>query len=163
MRRNLPVIEEKPWFADGLSFNCTVCGNCCTGGPGYVWMSDDEIDRLAEHLKISRDETLKKYCRKVNGHISLKESRDENGQYPCVFLTDLGNGKRGCGIYPVRPLQCRTWPFWDGNLASKSSWKSVGRTCPGLNTGRTFSLEQIVSLRDAKDWPERAETPSSTK
>lgn len=164
MRRALPIVDqpEKPWFSDGLSFQCTLCGNCCTGGPGYVWISDEEIDLLAAHLKLSREETLKKYCRKLHGKISLKESRDENGEYPCVFLTDLGNGKRGCGIYPVRPLQCRTWPFWEGNLISKKSWTAVGKkTCPGLNTGRKFSLTQIVALRDATEWPERAQTPTS--
>jgi hypothetical protein len=55
----LDVIPPKePWYADGLSFTCTCCGNCCTGGPGFVWMDDQEIDRLAEHLRLSRDETF---------------------------------------------------------------------------------------------------------
>src|SRR5262245_25700820 len=104
----LVVIQSppQPWYADGLNFTCHQCGNCCTGGPGYVWISDEEIDRLAEFLRLSRADTLRKYCRKVNGKISLKEIRTREGNYDCVFLTeqraDVGHGdkvvhpKRGC-------------------------------------------------------------------
>src|SRR6478752_5965704 len=114
----LDVISEPgPWYAEGLSFTCQQCGNCCTGGPGYVWISDEEIQRLAEYLKLSPQDVVEKYCRKINGRLSLKEVR-RGALYDCVFLTeqqvDTGNGdrvvqtKRGCSIYPVRPLQCRT-------------------------------------------------------
>src|ERR1051325_5604905 len=104
----------EPWYADGLNFTCSQCGNCCTGGPGYVWISDEEIDRLAEFLKLDRATTLRKHCRTISGRISLKERRDHRGEYPCIFLTetetkdDAGRRtfKRGCSIYPVRPLQC---------------------------------------------------------
>ena len=61
---NLPVIpptaaderaaNEKVWYEQGLRFTCTTCGNCCTGGPGYVWVTDEEVDRLAAHLGLSR-------------------------------------------------------------------------------------------------------------
>ena len=166
------VPDEKPWFADGLTFTCTQCGDCCTGGPGYVWISEEEIGRLAEFLKISTNEVLAKYCRRYGDRISLKERRMPNGNYDCVFLTETpatGSGKsrelkagekvphkrRGCSIYPVRPLQCRTWPFWDGNLADKDAWEFASKKCPGMDRGsRTFTREQIEALRDARDWPE---------
>lgn len=35
--------DNLPWYAPGLSFTCTQCGNCCTGEPGVVWVSDEEI------------------------------------------------------------------------------------------------------------------------
>ena len=166
----LDVLPEKdPWYADGLTFTCTQCGNCCTGGPGYVWISDVEIDRLAEHLKLPRADVLATYCRKVGGRVSLKERRTPQGQYDCIFLKEqkLGGGqgrppvvKRFCSIYPVRPLQCRTWPFWDGNLASKENWDHAAKRCHGINRGpREFTREQIEALRDANDWPQQA--PSS--
>src|SRR5215213_8218564 len=66
---------EAPWYAEGLKFTCTQCGNCCTGGPGFVWISREEIRRLAEFLKITPQETVEKYCRKVDGRWSLKEFR----------------------------------------------------------------------------------------
>lgn len=165
-KRSLTVV---PWFKDGLSFTCTQCGNCCTGGPGYVWISDIEIDRLAAYLGLTREQTLKKHCRVINGRVSLKEKRDHRGQYPCIFLSEeevKGPGgkkvlKRGCTIYPVRPLQCRTWPFWHGNLDDKDSWDASTAKCPGSNKGRKYTLQQILALRDAEDWPETEKTPSS--
>ncbi|MFT3789164.1 MAG: YkgJ family cysteine cluster protein [Tepidisphaeraceae bacterium] len=163
-RRSLPVV---PWYSEGLSFTCTQCGNCCTGGPGYVWMSDDEVRILADHLKLSVEETVKKHCRLINGRLSLKERKTPKGLYDCVFLIDLpttdGSVKRGCGIYPVRPLQCRTWPFWDGNLETRESWQRAKRTCPGLDKGKPFTVEQIIALRDAEVWPGTEQTPTSAK
>lgn len=145
----LPVLE--PWYADGLSFECTQCGNCCTGGPGYVWMSDEELVRLAEHLKLSLAEVGKKYCRRIQGKVSLKERVTEKGLYDCIFLKAItgpdGREKRVCGIYEVRPIQCRTWPFWDGLLASREAWERGKRTCPGMDKGRHYSKEEIETIR----------------
>ena len=39
---------KTPWYRDGLAFSCTRCGACCTGAPGYVWVSAEEIEQLAE-------------------------------------------------------------------------------------------------------------------
>jgi len=41
MKLNVVRSEDRPWYADGLSFTCTCSGNCCTGGPGFVWMSEE--------------------------------------------------------------------------------------------------------------------------
>src|SRR4028118_1789755 len=93
---------ERPWYTDGLKFTCTQCGNCCTGGPGYVWISKVEIARLAAHLKITPAETVKRYCRKVGGRISLNERLTPAGNYDCVFLVErpgesCGDRKSGGG------------------------------------------------------------------
>jgi len=163
--------STNPWYTAGLRFACTQCGNCCTGGPGYVWISKEEVTRLADFLKLSPRQVLSRYCRKIGQRWSLKERRMPNGNYDCVFLEELpapeaSKGKqlapgdriplkrRSCAIYPVRPLQCRTWPFWDTNLSDSKKWDFASRKCPGMNNGtRTFTKEQIESLRDARDWP----------
>src|SRR6266513_1154020 len=87
----LKVIQQnnQPWYGEGLTFTCTQCGNCCTGGPGYVWISDVEIKRLAEFLKLPRKTVLERYCRKIGNKISLKESRSPEGLYDCVFLKEI--------------------------------------------------------------------------
>ena len=170
----LPVVSEpgeSPWYADGLRFTCSQCGNCCTGGPGYVWISREEIDRLADFLKLSSAVVIERYCRRLGGRYSLKEQRGERG-YDCVFLTEMGKAsaspggvklkKYGCAIYPVRPLQCRTWPFWTGNLGDRDSWEHAAQRCHGMNHGkRTFTQEQIEALRDAKEWPESPPTSAT--
>ena len=60
MAKNTPAT---PWYADGLRFECTGCGDCCTGSPGYVWVTQKEIDALAEELKITPAACEKKYVR----------------------------------------------------------------------------------------------------
>jgi Fe-S-cluster containining protein len=162
----------RPWYADGLKFTCTQCGNCCTGGPGYVWISREEVRRLAEHLQMSVEQTMQRYCRKIGGRISLKEQRSPAGLYDCIFLEEVPAerridgqvvrfSKRTCSIYPVRPLQCRTWPFWDGNLQSRRAWEIAHRKCPGMDVGKTYSFEQIERIRTASDWPTSPPTSST--
>ena len=172
-----PDAKKQPWYAGGLDFTCTTCGNCCTGGPGFVWVEEVEIERAAEHLQMSVPAFKKKYCRKIGQKVSFKEVRRPNGNHDCVFLTEIpaeppaGGTKelepgelipltrRVCGIYPVRPLQCRTWPFWGENVVTPSAWNRAAKGCPGMNRGgRHFPLEQIVELRDAKEWPKNPPT-----
>jgi Fe-S-cluster containining protein len=176
MRLNVVSESEKdPWYADGLQFTCTQCGNCCTGGPGYVWASDVEIRRLAEYLKLSVKEVIEQYCRRIDGRLSFTEKRNQ-GNYDCVFLKEekierpgakgsdekVIHTKRTCTIYPIRPLQCRTWPFWPELLSSKESWKRAGRGCPGMDVGKRYSLDQIAEIRDARDWPTSPPTSGKT-
>ena len=40
--------NSQRWYKDGLQFECTGCGDCCTGEPGYVWVSEQEIQNLAD-------------------------------------------------------------------------------------------------------------------
>jgi Fe-S-cluster containining protein len=53
-----------------------------------------------------------------------------------------------CGIYEVRPQQCRTWPFWPELLRDKASWDRASERCPGMNKGTFFPVEQIRIIRD---------------
>lgn len=120
--------EEKaqnPWYKEGLSFKCTGCGQCCTGSPGYVWLSPEEIKAMASHLNITEEEFTRKYTRYVYGRISLLEHPKT---YDCVFLK--GNK---CSVYPVRPKQCKTFPWWHENLENKASWEETAQRCEGIN------------------------------
>ncbi len=117
---------SKPWYKEGLKFSCTGCGKCCTGEPGYVWITMEEIEEMADFLKISVKEFIQSYTREVGGHYSLRE-------YPrtfdCIFLTD---GKY-CKLYGARPKQCRTFPFWPENLESKEAWERCKERCEGID------------------------------
>jgi Fe-S-cluster containining protein len=63
--------------------------------------------------------------------LSLREKAD----YDCVFW------KNGCTVYESRPLQCRSFPFWESALLSPGSWKRL--SCPGLGKGDLHSKEYI--------------------
>ncbi len=147
----MPREINVPWYRDGLSFRCTQCGNCCTGAPGYVWLTRDEIDGIAAFL--NRKELGPEHLRRVGSKYSLTEDRRTGD---CCFLKRLPDGKRVCGIYPVRPLQCRTWPFWDDNLESPDTWADAATGCPGMNKGPRHTFVQIEVRRKARTWEEAA-------
>lgn len=123
--------EETPWFGDGLSFSCTQCGNCCTGPSGYVWFDEAEGMAMAQYLGLDITDFYQRYVQKALGRFTLGEVR--NGRnYDCVFLKETDEGKRVCSVYPVRPTQCRTWPFWPSNTKSRRAWEASAKTCPGM-------------------------------
>lgn len=122
-----PARYRHLWYANGLRFACTQCGNCCSGAPGYVWVDECDWTRIAQFLGITSEEFTRRYVRRVGHAYSLVEKPN----YDCVFLT-RDNGKAGCAIYSVRPGQCRTWPFWNQNLKSPDAWTQAAQRCPGM-------------------------------
>jgi Fe-S-cluster containining protein len=113
------------WYKDGLHFKCTGCGKCCTGEPGFVWITEEEIKQMALFLKISIDEFVRRYARKIFGRFSLIENKVN---FDCVFLKN-----KQCQIYEARPQQCRKFPWWKEILQSKECWDETGKRCEGIN------------------------------
>lgn len=103
---------------------------------------------MADFLKIRVAEFYQRYARRLRGKWSLNETRTPHG-HDCVFLSRDERGRAMCDIYPVRPQQCRTWPFWAGNLASREDWDRAAQRCPGMNQGKFFSADQIRVIRDS--------------
>jgi len=128
--------DRAPWYRDGLSFTCTRCGACCTGAPGYVWVSTDEIARLAEFRGESPEEFSRRFVRRVGTRYSLIEKPGGD----CVFW----NKDAGCLVYEARPIQCRTWPFWADNVETPEDWERTKEVCPGSGQGRHYSAEEII-------------------
>lgn len=149
--------DRQSYFFDaGLRFECTQCGKCCTGGPGVVRVSNEEITALAEHLGISRQQFAAQFVRPFppdaldedgrpypgsdspgNPLLSLTETADHS----CIFFAD---GR--CTVYPVRPSQCRTFPFWMKNLRNEAAWQRVARSCPGIGRGPLRNREEILRI-----------------
>ena len=42
--------DAAPWYSEGLTFTCSQCGDCCTGAPGAVWVTDEELVAIAAEL-----------------------------------------------------------------------------------------------------------------
>jgi Fe-S-cluster containining protein len=140
-RQESSAVSEQPWYADGLRFQCTQCGNCCTGAPGFVWVNQQEIVELARAVgepDVARFE--REYVREVGVRKSLKEH--DNGD--CVFFD---GERRHCRVYAARPRQCRTWPFWDSNLKTPDDWQHTCQVCPGSGKGKLYVVQEIESQR----------------
>ena len=145
MRAGSEANVKAEWYRAGLRFECTQCGNCCSGPPGYVWVTKADIAAIAEVLGRTDGKLDKSLVRRVG----LRHSLAEKPGGDCVFLRHEG-GRTLCSIYQVRPRQCRTWPFWSPNLRSPEAWEAAARTCPGMGTGRHFSFVKIEEIRLSK-------------
>ena len=117
--------RKSPWYRDGLAFTCTRCGDCCTGAPGYVWVTIDEMRQIAEFRGETVESFSERFVRLVDDRFSLIEKPGGD----CIFW----DKQAGCTVYDARPDQCRTWPFWPENLANAPG---LGRRLQGLSRGR---------------------------
>ncbi|MDR2070928.1 MAG: YkgJ family cysteine cluster protein [Treponema sp.] len=125
-------------YARGLCFSCTRCSACCRFEPGYVFLSRTDADILASFLNMEYTGFIRTYCRWINGYegkarLSLKEKAN----YDCIFW------KNGCTVYPGRPRQCRTFPFWPEILLSGETWGNAGLSCPGIGKGKRYDRSYI--------------------
>jgi len=128
------------WFADGLRFSCTQCGNCCTGPQGYVWLSPKDQEAIAGHLGLDLARFRKRYTRLVGRLLSLVDQ--PNGD--CIFLTP----DRRCSIQSVKPRQCLTFPFWPRITATRQSWREMAESCPGMGNGALYKAEEVEAILD---------------
>ncbi len=111
------------------AFNADACasceGRCCTGESGYIFVTKKEIENISKLLNLSVNEFGVKYLYKKGYKYSIKENIFGDS-YECVFYDRSNNG---CKIYEERPLQCRTFPFWD---YYKSRVDELKEECPGI-------------------------------
>jgi Fe-S-cluster containining protein len=128
----------QPWYASGLRFACEQCQSCCRGAqPGWVYVTPLRIRRIAGFLGRSATWVRRRLVRRdEDGELVLKLRR--NGD--CIFWDN------GCTIYPERPRQCRTFPFWGENLKNRAEWAKLGQFCPGIDKGRRYGLAEIRSI-----------------
>lgn len=138
---------KRPFYNDGLKFECQGSGNCCTshGEFGFVFLTLEDRRRFAKHLNISTATFTRQYCDIRDGVWHLKE---DPKQPDCMFLKN-----KRCSTYEARPTQCRTWPFWPEVLNAKS-WKTeVASFCPGIGKGQLWTKEQIetIAAEDAEN------------
>lgn len=144
--------EREPWYAGGLRFRCTGCGDCCTGEPGTVWVGDEEVAALCRHLGLDEETFAARYLwtPHLEGPEDRRRSLVEHDDGACVFLDEA----RRCTVYGARPVQCRTWPFWPENVAHPRAWDAVKAVCPGAGKGalhdRDTVEERLVELRIAR-------------
>lgn len=131
------------FFDRGLRFRCRQCGRCCTGDPGTVYVAPDEITAIAAYLGTDLRTLTSSMLYPFRDSYSIRE--DEHGN--CLMYDT------GCRIYPVRPRQCRSYPFWFTNLRSRYAWKQTASQCPGIGKGPLFSRDEILAFLDGTACP----------
>lgn len=132
-----------PWYRDGIRFSCRRCGECCRTEPGseaYVYLSGDDIRRLAAALGISEERFRNEWTEVRRGQRILRDPDKD-----CPFLRP-----DGCAVYEARPMQCRTWPFWECCLTERGWREKVLPYCPGARAGdgRLYRFEEIERIKE---------------
>jgi Fe-S-cluster containining protein len=120
-----------------LRFECTGCGACCTGGADhYVETSAKERVAIRAFLKLSPSWFRRRYLVRVDTDTTgIRLGQDGR----CPFLGDDNR----CRIYPVRPRQCRTYPWWPELIENQRDWTDEARRCEGMNRGTVVPLSTI--------------------
>jgi len=110
-----------------------------SGGGYYVFMNEHEAEGIRNYLRLSRNWFRRRYlCRLPDGDLVASW----HGDGRCVFLNDRGE----CNVYPVRPVQCRTYPFWSEIVIRQQDWQRESRRCEGINRGKEVPVIRIVEL-----------------
>ncbi|MCX8228655.1 MAG: YkgJ family cysteine cluster protein [Planctomycetota bacterium] len=135
----MPVTQkdDSPWWADGLPFTCQQSGKCCHARGDYAWVyvGWPERERLAQALQITPEEFTQKYT--ITDAQGARILRFVDGH--CIFLEDAA-----CQVHDHKPVQCRTWPFWEELLESPETYEAEVRNfCPGSRSGKRISADEI--------------------
>jgi Fe-S-cluster containining protein len=113
-----------------------------------VFLSPAESERIRAYLKLSLSWFRRRYLNRLeSGETVLAATVDDH----CIFLA--GDGR--CRIYPVRPLQCSTYPFWPELVGTRQAWQRESRRCEGINAGAAVPVQTIRrALRNCRMSPE---------
>lgn len=136
-------VTMQPWYEKGLRFGCQGCGNCCRGPGGYVWITPQEAETIARRLGQTFERFAAAMLRQTLSGLALVDSPSGD----CPLLGDDGR----CRVYNERPMQCRTWPWWEENLVSEKRWRDAASRCPGMNAGQLHS-RLVIDCEKAKDF-----------
>ena len=143
------MFEREKWYPAGLCFECHQCGQCRSGpDEGYIWAAAKEVQFIADYLQITVPELQKRFLKRIGTRSSIIEDPVTKD---CIFL-NKADGQGRCAIYPVRPNQCRTWPFWASNLRSPAAWNSAAMRCGGINRGKLHKPEEIEKVKNQQSW-----------
>jgi hypothetical protein len=113
--------------------------------PGYVFMTIDEMTAMADHLGQRLPDFRSSFD--IEWDASMKRwAIDATSGRGCPLLTE----DLRCSVHPVKPAQCRTFPFWRELLGDEESWEAAKKYCPGMDApkGRVYSAKEIERIRD---------------
>ena len=116
-----------------MRFSCQPgCTRCCTR-EGWVYLSVEDMPRLAAFLGISEEELR---CRYVYSTKHTFRLRKLQGQ--CPFLK-----AEGCSVHPAKPTQCRVFPFWPELIGDERELEETAKWCPGIGKGDMVPIEKL--------------------
>ncbi|MBF0225864.1 MAG: YkgJ family cysteine cluster protein [Desulfobacterales bacterium] len=111
-------------------FQCKQCGECCKGYGG-TFISQNDIDNISNYIGVNRDVFIKNYCAFSGKKSFLIQGKNEY----CIFWNN-----KICGIHPVKPKMCKSWPFIKSVLIDNKNWDIMASCCPGMRTDISYKI-----------------------
>lgn len=122
------------WYENGLRFTCLRgCTDCCRQEGVIVAGSVNDVSRMADYLSIGIKEMPV-----IETDIGFTVRNHDDG---CALIRN-----NGCGVYPVRPARCRSFPFWPEYLVSQDTWTEVQKRCAGIGIGHLYLADEIEAM-----------------
>jgi|SRR5215475_3333590 len=116
-----------------MRFSCQLgCTRCCTQ-EGWVYLSVEDVPRLAAFLGMSAMEFQNEYIYSTKYSLRLRRRRGQ-----CPFLNS-----EGCSVHPAKPTQCRLFPFWPELIEDEKALEATAQWCPGIGKGDFVSIESL--------------------
>ena len=114
-----------------LRFSCKPgCINCCDQ-KGFVYLTEQDLKNAAKFVGMTAKAFEAQYVYRTKHLLRLRKPAKSQ----CHFLSS-----GGCSIHPVKPTQCRTFPFWPELVKSRAEWKRTGGYCPGIGHGELIQI-----------------------
>lgn len=130
--------EQPLYEAEPLRFGCTRCGQCCAR-PGDIYLTESDMLRISNFLRISTREFKQTWCVRDGYEWLMVVTKTQS----CPFFRD-----DRCDIHAVKPIQCRTYPFWPEVVSTRHAWEEEAERCEGIGhaEGRLYAREEIEAL-----------------
>lgn len=107
-----------------------------------VIMTRAELRAIARHLGLEVAAFRARYgvVEDADGDLMIEAANGKG----CPLLDPA----KGCSVHPVKPSQCRTWPFWQEMLDDRDEWEAGKRYCPGMDaaSGRRYTRDEILAI-----------------
>ena len=106
-----------------INFECKKCGKCCA--VGFIYLKKGEAEKMAAFTGLPVRQFKKKY---TEFFLFLGRALKWGEDGACLFLKQ---GK--CSVYPARPSQCSSWPYWKNILGNMADRERAKAYCKGIS------------------------------
>lgn len=119
-----------------IAFECQPnCTRCCEV-KGNVYLTEDDLKNIAAYLGMSEGDFEAKYVVRTKTLLRLRKPRNSQ----CHFLDG------GCRVHPVKPVQCRLYPFWPELVERPANWRREAAACPGIGKGELIQITKAMEI-----------------
>ncbi len=121
----------------GFRFECQPGCSACCEMEGEVYLTEQDMFRIASHLSMAPADFEAKHVHRTPRSRRLRKPPDRQ----CLFHEE---GR--CRIHPIKPVQCRVFPFWPEIIETAEAWNETATRCPGMNKGPLVQIQTAVEI-----------------